>query len=144
MKKGIAYIDGACSGNPGNAGIGVLLCDENGVEVCEISRYIGPATNNIAEYQALVTGLEKARELCFEGLTVYTDSELLARQINGFYKVKDKNLKVLFMKAKMLMQDFAEVKIHHILREKNKKADKLATESIAKVAKSLKSNNIKE
>jgi ribonuclease HI len=131
LKKGIAYIDGACSGNPGNAGIGVLLCDENGIEVCEISRYIGPATNNIAEYQALVACLDKAKELSFVNLTVYTDSELLARQINGLYKVKDEKLKILFMKAKTLMQNFADIKIHHIVREKNKKADKLATESIA-------------
>lgn len=133
MKKGIVYIDGACSGNPGEAGIGVLLCDEKGAEVCEISHYIGPATNNIAEYQALVTALEKSKELHFETLIIYTDSELLARQINGFYKVKDKNLKILFLKAKSLIQYFKDVKVHHIEREKNKKADKLAGESIANI-----------
>lgn len=130
MKKLTAYIDGACSGNPGKAGIGVVLYDESGAHAYEASRAIGDGTNNIAEYEALIHALEKASELKCDDLLVYTDSELLARQINGFYKVKNETLRVLFTKAKSLMRNFAGVKVRHIEREKNKYADNLASQSL--------------
>src|SRR4030042_1755393 len=98
MKKLTANIDGACKGNPGPAGIGVVIYDEAGAIVYETGKPIGEATNNIAEYEALIHALEKAAELKCEVLYVNTDSELLARQINGFYKVKDANLRNLFLK----------------------------------------------
>ena len=130
MKKMTAYIDGACKGNPGKAGIGVVIYGEGGAVIYEAGRPIGEATNNIAEYEALIHALEKASELGCGTLTVYTDSELLARQINGFYKVKDADLRGLFLKAKGLMHAFTDVRVRHIDREKNKCADNLADQAL--------------
>ena len=130
MKKATAYIDGTCMGNPGRAGIGVALYDECGKLFYETSQCIGMATNNIAEYQALIHALEKAEKFGCDTLLVYTDSELLARQINGFYKVKDEKLKSLFLKAKQLMRSFKDIRVRHIDRKKNKYADNLASRSV--------------
>ena len=130
MKKMTANIDGACKGNPGPAGIGVVIYDETGAIVYETGKPIGEATNNIAEYEALIHALEKAVELKCEVLYVNTDSELLARQINGFYKVKDENLRNLFLKAKGLMHNFNDIRVRHIDRENNKYADNLADQDL--------------
>lgn len=130
MNKIRIYIDGACSGNPGKAGIGVVIYNDRGEQVCELSYYLGDATNNIAEYQSLIAALKKARDIGSENLLVYTDSELLARQMNGFYRVKDEILKQLYRKAKELIMHFKSVRIFHISREKNKYADKLAQQAI--------------
>lgn len=133
MSKVNIYIDGTCLGNPGKAGIGVIFYDERGHEICELSHYLGDATNNIAEYQALISALQKAREIRLDNLFIYTDSELLARQINGFYKVRDKKLKSLYSKAKQLITNFKSVRIRYISREKNKYADKLAWQAIQQI-----------
>jgi len=130
MKKLTAYIDGACKGNPGQAGIGVVIYNESGAIIYETGKSIGKATNNIAEYEALIHALEKAGELKCEALCVYTDSELLARQINGFYKVKNENLRGLFLKAKELMRNFTDIRVRHIDRENNKYADNLADQAL--------------
>lgn len=130
MKKIKAYIDGACSGNPGRSGIGVVFYNEKDEQIFELSYYLGDATNNIAEYQSLISALKKAKDMGSDDLIVYTDSELLARQMNGFYKVRDEKLKQLYNKAKGLIANFKNVRIFHISREKNKYADKLAKQAI--------------
>jgi ribonuclease HI len=123
------FVDGACSGNPGEAGIGVVINAE-GKTVKEISKAIGLATNNIAEYSALIYALQEAKIMKAKELQVFTDSELMFRQVTGAYKVKNEKLKVLCDQVKHLMSGFDRVEIAHVRREKNKHADKLATESI--------------
>jgi ribonuclease HI len=90
------YIDGASRGNPGEAGAGVWITDENGAEVGEASRYLGHKTNNEAEYWALLLGLEEAKRLGGHTVRVFTDSELIARQVKGIYRVKDMKLRALY------------------------------------------------
>lgn len=125
------FVDGACKGNPGEAGIGVVI-NEGGTLIKEISKAIGPATNNIAEYSALICALEEAVELKATHLNIVTDSELVHRQVIGRYKVKDEKLKVLFDKVCELSPRFEKVEIRHVLRANNKEADRLATLAIKK------------
>ena len=123
------FIDGACSGNPGRAGIGVVI-RSGGEVVKEISKPIGEATNNIAEYSALVYALQEAMIMKARELKVFTDSELLCRQVKGVYKVKNEKLKFLFDQVQCLMNGFERVDISHVRRENNKQADKLATQAV--------------
>ena len=123
------FTDGACSGNPGPAGIGVVIKDGERL-VKEISRAIGPATNNIAEYTALIDGLQEALILKAQSLDVYTDSELMYKQIAGEYKVKHEGIKPLFEQVIHLREGFKQVTFHHVLRDKNHEADALATKAI--------------
>jgi ribonuclease HI len=125
------FIDGACSGNPGRAGVGVVI-NCQGKTLKEISKPIGEATNNIAEYTALVYALQEALVMKAKELKIFTDSELMARQVTGVYKVKNEKLKILFDQVRHLMSGFDHVDINHVRREKNKQADKLATDSIKK------------
>ena len=124
-KKLIIYTDGGARGNPGPAGIGAVLMDENKNIISEIFKYIGNATNNQAEYQALIAGLIKAKELKAMEVEVFLDSELVVKQLNREYRVKDKNLALLFVKAYNISLSFKKIIFKHILREKNKQADKL-------------------
>lgn len=119
------FSDGASRGNPGDASIGVVL-EEEGREVSTISKTLGIATNNEAEYQALIAGLEEAANLGYEEVAAFADSELMIKQLNGEYKVKSENVKPLFKQAKELEKKFKSINYTHIKREKNKKADKLA------------------
>ena len=123
------FVDGACSGNPGKAGVGVVI-NHKGKTVKEISKAIGDATNNIAEYSALIYALQEALVMKARELKVFTDSELMFRQVTGVYKVRNEKLKFLFSQVQHLMSGFDRVDISHIRREKNKQADKLATDSI--------------
>lgn len=124
-KELVIHIDGACSGNPGDASVGIVF--SYGEEIVKnISKYIGEKTNNIAEYTALVVALQEAIVMKIKSVRVYSDSELLCRQMNGAYKVKNENLKNLFDQAQVLRREFENFSIHHIPREKNKGADKLA------------------
>ena len=123
------FTDGACSGNPGQAGIGVVL-KQQGKVVGEISQGIGQATNNIAEYMAVIYGLQEALIQRFQDVTVYTDSELLCNQFNRIYKVKNENLKPLFDQIQHLMRGFHQVKVRHIPRNQNKDADHLAKKAV--------------
>ena len=125
------FVDGACSGNPGAAGIGVVI-KSDGKTVKEISKAIGEATNNIAEYSALICALQQALLLKARKLHVFTDSELLFRQVTGVYKVKNDKLKFLFDQVRDLMGAFERVTIDHVYRDKNKEADRLATDSLKK------------
>ncbi len=127
----VAYIDGASRGNPGESGIGIIIKDENRNIIDTISGYIGKATNNIAEYTALITCLKRVKELNLDSLTVYSDSELLVRQIQGKYKVRNARLKLLFENVRKLLNEVNfQFKIKHISREENQEADRLANTGI--------------
>jgi len=119
------FTDGGARGNPGPAGIGVVILDEKGSAVEEISESIGQATNNQAEYKALIAGLVKAKELGARELEVFLDSELVVKQLNKEYRVKDKDLASLFVSVYNLTLGFKKVVFKHIRREKNRLADKL-------------------
>ena len=132
--KLIAFTDGAARGNPGEAGIGIIVKDEQGLVKGTLKKYLGKTTNNIAEYTALLTLVEYLKNsknlLCSE-LVVNTDSELLARQLNGEYKVKDAGLKLLYQKVKLQLASAPfTFTIRHVPRSQNKEADKLANEAI--------------
>ena len=124
------HSDGGSRGNPGPAGAGAVLYDDQGQEVAALSRYLGRTTNNEAEYQALLMGLKRAQELGAQRLTVKMDSELIVRQLEGKYRVKAPGLKPLYAEAKRLLQGFASVTIQHIRREFNKRADELANQAM--------------
>ena len=125
------YIDGASKGNPGHSGVGIVILSE-GKQIKNISRYIGKATNNVAEYTALIYALEEALLLKASSLKINTDSQLLARQLNKIYKIKHPGLISLFNQAVNLLTGFKKVLICHIPREENSVADKLATQAIKK------------
>jgi ribonuclease HI len=131
----IFYIDGASHGNPGPSGIGVVVCDKDNNVIGNISEYIGEGTNNIAEYNALVYSLQEAIIRKASSVFINTDSELLVKQLNGEYKVKDEKLRYLFNQIIRLLKCFKEVQLNHIERSKNKGADKLATKAIDNILK---------
>ena len=124
------YIDGASRGNPGEAGAGVWITDENGAEVGEASRYLGHKTNNEAEYWALLLGLEEAKRLGGHAVRVFTDSELIARQVKGIYRVKDMKLRALYKTVIQNLKGFSSFAIESIPRELNREADRLANHAI--------------
>lgn len=124
------YVDGASRGNPGKAGAGAVIKDPEGRIVKKLKKYLGITTNNAAEYQAIITALEAAKELGLESIKVYADSELMVKQINGVYKVRSEDLRPLFDRAKLLLKSFKEHKVTHIYREENSIADSLANEAI--------------
>ncbi len=123
--------DGACRGNPGQAGIGVVV-KRDGQVIREISQSIETATNNIAEYTAVIYALQEALMLQARRVLILTDSELLAKQLSGEYKVKNTNLKPLFDQIRHMLPGFEQVKFRHIPREENAHADKLAKQSVKK------------
>ncbi len=118
--------DGGSRGNPGPAGIGVVLRAEDGTPLVTLGRYIGRATNNVAEYRALVTGLEEAKKLGAKKIVIKGDSELIIKQMRGEYRVKHPDMRTLYEEAQFLLHQFDEAKITHNLREHNTLADKLA------------------
>lgn len=124
------YIDGASRGNPGPAGVGVVLYGGGKRILREFGKFIGETTNNVAEYTALLYGLQEALIHKVGKISVYTDSELLARQLQGKYKVKEPHLKVLHQQALSLIRGFGRFGIHHIPRTENRRADKLANEAL--------------
>ena len=123
-------MDGAARGNPGPAAIGVAIEDEKGNTAVSVSSYIGRATNNQAEYRALMVGLEEAARLKARHIDIKSDSELLVRQLRGSYKVRHDNLKPLFQQAKQLLTNFKSFTITHIPRNQNSAADALANEAL--------------
>jgi probable phosphoglycerate mutase len=127
MKETITIqFDGGSRGNPGPAGIGVVLRAEDGTPLVTLGQFIGRATNNVAEYRALITGLEKAVELGAKRIVVRGDSELIVRQMLGVYRVKHPDLRELYQEAQSLYRQFEQAKIEHNYRDKNTLADKLA------------------
>ena len=122
------YIDGASSGNPGPAGIGVILI-QSGRRLKELCVHLGNQTNNVAEYTALIFGLQEAKAFGANAVKVYSDSQLLCRQVNNQYKIKSPNLIGLYHQVQHLLPMFDFVDIEHIPREKNHQADKLAKQA---------------
>ena len=129
-KLRILYSDGACRGNPGIGGAGAVITDVEGSVLWEGKEYLGHCTNNVAEYKALILGLKGALAEGYMSLDVYLDSELLANQINGSYRVKNENLKVLMTEVLGLLNSFDSVEVKHVLRCHNSHADKLANLAI--------------
>jgi ribonuclease HI len=128
-RAAILHTDGASQGNPGPAAFAYVL-EQTGQPPLEVKGCLGITTNNVAEYEALVRGLEHARRLGVERLQVYSDSELLVRQMNGEYQVKNPGLRPLFERAQALVRQFAQVTIRHVPREQNKRADALCREAL--------------
>ena len=131
------HIDGGCRGNPGDAGFGVHVTSAGGDEVAALYGYLGPATNNVAEYQALLHGLRYALGRGARRLKVFSDSELVVRQISGAYKVKHPSMVPLHREARELMRRFDEVSVSHVRREQNKEADALANRALDEKASKL-------
>lgn len=134
MEKLTINTDGGARGNPGPAGIGGVIYNQDGDEVATVSEYIGETTNNVAEYTAIVRTLTKAKEVVTDPtateIHLRLDSQLAERQLNGAYKVKDANLRNYFNEVKALVEDFADVQFEHVLRTENKRADELANEAM--------------
>ncbi|MEI8176046.1 MAG: ribonuclease HI family protein [Candidatus Omnitrophota bacterium] len=130
LQKLELFVDGASRGNPGPAGLGVVIKDEHKKTVREFYKYLGTATNNIAEYSALVYGLQEALMLGAEDITLHMDSELVVRQLKGEFRVRDANLKKFFDQAIHLIGGLKRCEIVHIKREFNKEADRLANKAL--------------
>jgi ribonuclease HI len=126
----IINADGAARGNPGPAAIGVIIKDTKGNLVASISRRIGTATNNQAEYRAIIAGLEEAVKLGARQAKVYSDSELVVKQINGRYRVKNTSLRILYEKVVKLTGRFENFSIHHVPRARSTEADSLANRAL--------------
>jgi ribonuclease HI len=124
------YIDGASKGNPGMAGAGVWLTNQEGKKLLGMSRYLGHKTNNEAEYWALLIALREAKQWGMCSIHIFTDSELIARQVKGVYRVKNVNLKGLHQEVMENLRAFASFEIESIPRELNREADRLANEAI--------------
>ncbi len=129
-KKLIIFTDGGARNNPGPAGIGAVLMGEDRCVAAQISEYIGETTNNQAEYRAVLAALEKAEELGAEELEFFLDSELVVKQLNREYRVKDANLAPLFIRIYNQTLNFKKVTFTHVPREMNKEADRLVNLAI--------------
>ncbi|MEK7165068.1 MAG: ribonuclease HI family protein [Patescibacteria group bacterium] len=124
------YTDGGARGNPGPAGIGVVLYNKKKEVVKEVSEYIGETTNNQAEYRALLRGLEEAKKTKATEVNIFMDSELVIKQLKQEYKVRDQELGKVFIKVWNLLQGFSDYSLKHVLRHKNKRADELVNQAI--------------
>lgn len=124
----VLFTDGGSRGNPGPAAAGIFLCTPNKDFIKEIGIYLGEATNNEAEYQALTIGLESATKLKAKKIICYLDSELIVKQLKGIYKIKNARLKVFYERIKEQEQKLESITYKHVPREKNKKADALVNE----------------
>lgn len=134
------FIDGASRGNPGPSGIGIVFCDDGKNIIKKLFKFIGNATNNIAEYTALIYALQEALIDRYENIIVRSDSELLTRQLRGEYRVKNENLKPYYEQFMHLSRGFNKIEIVSIDRKENTQADKLANKAIdLRIDSSLKS-----
>jgi ribonuclease HI len=140
----ILYIDGASRGNPGRAGAGIWITNGEGKKISEVSRYLGHKTNNEAEYWALLLGLKEAKRMGGEAIQIFTDSELVERQIKGIYRVKDLNLKTLHKTIMENLKTFSNFEIESIPREENKEADRLANQAIQRSIAKEKGRGLKK
>jgi ribonuclease HI len=122
------FADGGSRGNPGPAASGAVLFDEAGAVLREVGTFLGVATNNVAEWTGLLTGLEAALDLGVDDLAVRLDSELVVKQISGAYRVKNEGLIPLHAKAKVLLRKFAHVDVQHVPRKQNAAADALVNQ----------------
>lgn len=126
----IVACDGASRGNPGPAGIGVQICDDDGTVVAEIARGLGVATNNQAEYTAVLEGLKRSLELGATEVTVRSDSRLLVEQLSGRFRVKNPTLRRLHKEVRDVAAGLGRVRYEHVPRERNTEADRLANEGV--------------
>jgi len=124
------YIDGAAMPNPGPSGIGVVIYNQKKKRIKEVNKYIGLASNNMAEYKALIQGLKESKKLSAQSVNVFSDSELLINQMNGRFRINDENLRRLLQQAKNLERNFEKVTYRLIDRNENKAADQLANLAI--------------
>jgi ribonuclease HI len=131
------HIDGASRGNPGEAGFGVHVAGPDGKEIAGLYGYLGQATNNVAEYQALLHALRWALDRKAARIEVFSDSELVVRQIEGRYKVKHPDLRPLHDEARRLLARFAHARVEHVPRERNREADRLANQALDERASRL-------
>ena len=122
--------DGGSRGNPGPAGIGVVVAAADGTPLVTLGRFIGRATNNVAEYRALITAMQEALKLGAQRVVIRGDSELVIKQMTGVYRVKNPDMKVLYDEAQTVLRSFASAKFTHNLREKNELADALANRAM--------------
>lgn len=129
-QKCIVNIDGASRGNPGQAGAGAVIRDTDGRVLKALKKYLGRATNNVAEYSALLVALKGAADLGCREIEILADSELLVKQINGVYKVRSEDIRPLYEEAVSLLKGFKSYKVRHVYREQNSAADALANEAI--------------
>ena len=129
-EKIIAFIDGGSRGNPGPAAAAFVLKDSSGKQLEAKALFLGRATNNVAEYTALIKALEAAAQFGSEQISIFSDSELLVRQINGRYKVKSEQIRPLYQQAVNLLAKFKNWKVQHITRDKNEQADNLVNEAL--------------
>ena len=132
-KRLTIYVDGASRGNPGPAAVGAVIKEEQGATILKVSSSIGRATNNQAEYSALIVALQEARKLGADQVYINTDSQLMSEQINGNYKVRNAHIRPLFEKAMQLLTAFQYYSIDHIPRYLNSEADALANEALNKL-----------
>jgi ribonuclease HI len=123
-------VDGGARGNPGPAGVGVVLTDDSGAELDRANAYIGETTNNVAEYRALLLGLDRARALGVRDLEVVNDSELIAKQVTGEYRVKNEQLRMLHAQVLGALGELERWSIRSVPRAKNEVADALVNEAI--------------
>jgi ribonuclease HI len=133
--RAVMFSDGAARGNPGPAGIGAVIKRSDGENIAEISDYIGETTNNVAEYKALIAGVQRALICGVREIEVRADSELLIKQLLGQYQVRNPKLKPLYHRAQELLSRFDTVKLIHVRRELNSEADRLANQGIDDVKK---------
>ena len=130
LTKLVANVDGGARGNPGPAAIGVVIQDADGSVLEQRGERIGPATNNVAEYRALLLGIARAADLGASELELVGDSELIVRQVKGEYKVKDAALRELHTEAKRALRGFDRWSIRHVRREQNAAADGLVNAAL--------------
>ena len=126
----VVNVDGASRGNPGESGIGVVIFDKDSNLINEACDYLGVATNNIAEYKALILGIKLSAEYNAKRILFKSDSELMVKQIKGEYRVKNTQLKILFAEVQSLLKKLPNWKIMHVPREENKEADLLANKGV--------------
>ncbi len=126
----IIHTDGGSRGNPGPAAAGLVIADESGKNLLARGVFLGKQTNNVAEYLGIVLALEEAAALGGTEIYLYCDSQLLVRQINGEYKVKNANLKTYYQKVVDLINHFDRVSVHHVYREDNKHADAMVNKAL--------------
>ncbi|OPY65457.1 MAG: 14.7 kDa ribonuclease H-like protein [Syntrophorhabdaceae bacterium PtaU1.Bin034] len=132
MREWHIYTDGACLGNPGQSGAGMVAFDEDGNEIWRDSIHLGEMTNNMAEYEALLRALKKIETSAIRTVHIYTDSLLIANQLLGKYRIRNEGLRPYFEEVKRLIRNFTYFKVKYIPREENRIADKLAKNAAAK------------
>ena len=131
------FTDGVARGNPGDGGFGVVIKGDDGATIEEIAGYLGKTTNNFAEYSALIAALKGVVKYNAEKVEIFSDSQLMVRQINGQYSVKSESLLPLYTEAKSLISNLRNVKLFHVPREKNKEADALANKAVDQKTKTF-------